>query len=306
MNFEEKLTNIRNKNNGKEILLNYYNEEPNFGDDLNTVLINRLFGLHVKYSDIQEAQMQAIGSILEYSFFRSKYGFFRKLPKIYQNLFKKNTESLNIWGTGFIRDETGRGLEKYYNFRNLKIYALRGKKTLNKLKTFNESLIRGKTSYVSDKIVFADPGLLAPLLLDNTPNKKYEVGIIPHYIHLNNQKIIELSRKYENSIIINVTDNPLRVVEQIAKCKCILSSSLHGLIVADSFCIPNQWIHISKLQGGFFKFHDYYSAFNLKIQNIDLNTEDIPNIDLIKSNYKITKHMITKKQEELIQCFPYQ
>lgn len=46
-------------------------------------------------------------------------------------------------------------------------------------------------------------------------------------------------------------------------CKYIISSSLHGLICADSICIPNRWIKLSELLGSDFKFHDYYSVFDI-------------------------------------------
>lgn len=45
-------------------------------------------------------------------------------------------------------------------------------------------------------------------------------------------------------------------------CKCILSSSLHGLIFADALGIPNRRIVLSdEIIGGDLKFDDYYSVY---------------------------------------------
>jgi hypothetical protein len=53
----------------------------------------------------------------------------------------------------------------------------------------------------------------------------------------------------------------MSVVKAISECKLILSQSLHGLIVADALGIPNVWIEpSSKMIGGEFKFHDYFST----------------------------------------------
>ncbi|RAZ49947.1 polysaccharide pyruvyl transferase family protein [Campylobacter hyointestinalis] len=154
------------------------------------------------------------------------------------------------------------------------------------------------------QIALGDPGLLASLLFDFS-NKKYSLGIIPHYVHLNHPLINEIYKNNTNSTIINVLEEPLSVLTKIAQCECIVSTSLHGLIIADSFNIPNQWIHISMLGGEHFKFFDYYSSFDIEPKAIDLNTEALPSIDDIKANYKITPKMVLKKQNELIKSFPY-
>jgi pyruvyltransferase len=47
------------------------------------------------------------------------------------------------------------------------------------------------------------------------------------------------------------------------ECKIVLSSSLHGLVLADSFQIPNKRIVLSNnIIGGDFKFKDYYSGID--------------------------------------------
>lgn len=47
-------------------------------------------------------------------------------------------------------------------------------------------------------------------------------------------------------------------VNQLCSCEYIFSSSLHGLIIADAYNIPNKRaIFGNKLIGGDFKFNDY-------------------------------------------------
>lgn len=62
-------------------------------------------------------------------------------------------------------------------------------------------------------------------------------------------------------------------------CKCILSSSLHGLIVADSFNIPNRWISLSEsslLEKQNFKYLDYYSSMDVYDEEpLNLNDVDL-------------------------------
>lgn len=154
----------------------------------------------------------------------------------------------------------------------------------------------------ASKIALGDPALLAPLLFKENFGKKYSLGIVPHWSMYSDQVFRDLSKKYPNSIIINVLDDPLIVLRQIAQCECVVSTSLHGLIVADAFGVPNQWIYTRSLGHSDFKFLDYYSAFDISKEAIDLNT-NIFDINYIKSNYKITKSMIYKKQNDLLDAF---
>jgi len=55
------------------------------------------------------------------------------------------------------------------------------------------------------------------------------------------------------------------VISEIAKCRRIVTSSLHGTIVADSFGIPRQVELPPRLlqekEGGSFKYNDYASLY---------------------------------------------
>jgi pyruvyltransferase len=70
------------------------------------------------------------------------------------------------------------------------------------------------------------------------------------------------------------------VTREIMSCKRIISSSLHGLVIADAYGIPNAWLGSdgreggSRPNGGEYKFYDYFAAVS-KIrhaQYIDVGT----------------------------------
>ena len=81
---------------------------------------------------------------------------------------------------------------------------------------------------------------------------------------------------------------------------------MHGLIISDSLHIPNFHIKVTnKLVGDGFKFDDYYSAFNMEHNFIDLNKDKFPSLDWIKDNYKVEKEKVEKIKKDLISAFPY-
>jgi pyruvyltransferase len=57
------------------------------------------------------------------------------------------------------------------------------------------------------------------------------------------------------------------VVDQILDCELILSSSLHGLIIADAYGVPNVWMKCSdKTFDGAFKYQDYLLSVGRTVQ----------------------------------------
>jgi hypothetical protein len=106
--------------------------------------------------------------------------------------------------------------------------------------------------------------------------------------------------------IILPTDPPDVVISKISACKMIFSSSLHGLIVADSYSIPNYWIKLSdRLTGGDYKFKDYYSAIGKPPVQADL--EQIFNDEYLESLYESWTPIRNLKriQQNLIGAFPF-
>ena len=151
----------------------------------------------------------------------------------------------------------------------------------------------------------ADPGLLASLLVP-TQKKKYDIGLIPHYVDAREECFQEMKNHYPNSILINVQDDPISVIETIGQCKSVLSTNLHGLILADSFGIPNHWCVCSdRILGKGYKFRDYYSSYGLDAEAYDLNGTSFPSLQKIRSDYSVPYRSVCKKQYQLLRCLPY-
>ncbi len=176
-----------------------------------------------------------------------------------------------IAGVGKLHEKT------QVDFPNAKILGLRGPLTAKGIK---------------GDFVLADTGLLADELVP-LEDKIYNLGIVPHWTDTkleNDPRFLKYSPK-----IIRVSDDPLKVIKEIGQCKKIISSSLHGIILADAFGIPRR-IEISPRvlshphqEGGLYKWNDYSESIGMKLE-IGLTQEP-------------SRHIITGKQHELFDVF---
>ncbi|HUG49089.1 MAG TPA: hypothetical protein VMP67_11835 [Candidatus Limnocylindria bacterium] len=113
---------------------------------------------------------------------------------------------------------------------------------------------------VRGDIALGDTGLLAIDLLGERPAVAHALGVVPHYLDQS------LAGRYPSAFRIDVGGDPLVVIRQIASCQRIVSSSLHGLVTADSLGIARMWEPYAELKGGRFKFDDYASALGIKLE----------------------------------------
>jgi pyruvyltransferase len=98
--------------------------------------------------------------------------------------------------------------------------------------------------------LLADPGLLAADLAPAV-ERDIEVGVIAHYID---------RRRYDGHAI-DVMGGVEHVIAEAARCRAIVSSSLHGLVLADALGVPSRWVHHQRVAGEGFKFRDYASSY---------------------------------------------
>jgi pyruvyltransferase len=112
---------------------------------------------------------------------------------------------------------------------------------------------------VRGDFALGDPGLLASELV-RVETKKYKLGLVPHW----SDKSLATNPEFRRyaPIVIDPRGDPLEVIHKIGECEKIVTSSLHGLILADSFGIPRRCETTPRLtrEGGTFKFRDYSEA----------------------------------------------
>lgn len=252
----------------------------NFGDELTKDIIEKLFKKKVEVHNQIDTKfdMLGVGSLIH--FFNDIVDY-----KTY------------VWGSGLIDDEV-RSINSNFIFK-----ACRGGYT------------RAKTGMKYQKIPMGDPGLLCNLIYTNKVKKTSKIGIIPHLRDEQSHYLNDIIKKNPNIFkVISVAQAPEKVADEIKRCKLVLSSSLHGLIVSDSFGVPNLHLMLSDnlqspnhLRGGEYKFRDYYSGIGKKYQNFNPRSKDL--LDSSKHNEIIDSYRpienLPEIQEALIKAFPY-
>lgn len=262
------------------------------GDLLNELLIRDVFGHDLVRHKPSTSELSCIGSGMD-SFMKKN----RMYPRWYSKALQLQSKLVNypniVWCTGFLYNEK----EDSKFIRKIEFRSVRGELTKHRV----EKIVGHRL-----EIPTGDGGILAPLLFKKTIPKKYGMGIIPHMNEFNNPVFQMIKQKYTNAVIINLTQEPMSVIEQIAQCEYVISTSLHGLVVADSFKIPNKWIKVTDLmKGDGFKYHDYYSAYGITNKPMGISNGNSPTINQIIDEYKIIPDLIEKKQKEIYKAFPF-
>lgn len=275
----------------------YYAKLNNMGDLLNEYIIPEVTGEKViECPNAIKFDVMGIGSYGAAIWANRE----KTLSAISKDLIKKTygkfvTKPCAVWGTGFFEDYSNCSLQLVR--KNVSFIAVRG--ALSQ-RIIEQSLGRDINP------VLCDGGILSSKLIKDSIIKKYRVGFIPHYKEHDFCKENGLWRYFSENAertIINLREEPLDVIKRISECEFIVSSSLHGCIVADSFGIPNVRVSISNIPGTGFKFDDYYSGFGINNPPIYIkNITDIPKVTQIKDNYKITKSMVDKKKTAMEEC----
>lgn len=216
----------------------WWDRQSNFGDQLNVDVL-RCLGVSVRWSPPREATLLAIGSVIEH------------IDVDFAGY---------VWGSGMMFDERRR-------LPHAKILAVRGTRTWANLGSPHGA-------------VFGDPGLLARRTYGPPPSRPDggRVTIVPHLTHLRHPVFEQLRATYPSEVcIIDVTEGPREVVAAVARARAVISTSLHGLIVADSYGVPAAWWQPDPpLLGGTFKFLDYESALGLPTRQRDVTSEMTP------------------------------
>lgn len=240
-----------------EIPLTWWAHTPNFGDLLAPYLVEKLTSQKVKLVNNKPGRRRKIGSV-----FKKQHFSYLTIGSI---ISRANSNSI-VWGSGAF------GTEKKTNLNEDASYlAVRGPLTRNLLR------IHG----IQCPEVYGDPALLIPTVYPAVEPKKYKIGVIMRWSETDWHPVQSSS----DVKIINLgTSDVEGTLKEIVACEKIISSSLHGIILADAYGIPSAWLSSTTPKGLEYKFYDYFLSVNKiqKPQQFDFNVKYIDRADFEK------------------------
>jgi len=209
----------------------WWREVPNFGDAMAPFLLERFAGIRAVWGTVSRSSVVSIGSVLEH------------VPPLWDG---------HILGSGRLMEGSRLHIQQMTSGVTAKILALRGPLTA-----------RG----IPGSYAIGDPGILADELV-GPQEKVWDLGIVPHFSDRQlGPKFTALCPAPYVAKVIDPRQDPLEVLRQIGACRKIVTSSLHGMIVADAFGIPRR-VEISPAlakDGGDFKFRDYSASVKMPL-----------------------------------------
>jgi hypothetical protein len=222
---------------GKKIRLYWWSEifiqkkpKENYGDLLGKYLVERISGKKVVWVRAPK-----------WNFFNLFYPLYVTIGSVLAHI---NTYCI-VWGSGINLKEE--------QIANATFIAVRGPLSRKRILELGYEC----------PAVYGDPALLLPLYFNPTVEKRYALGIIPHINDLQ-----QVKEWYRDETQINIIDFNTNTIEETTKeilsCEQIVSSSLHGLIVAHAYGIPAVQVRFSdRIFGDGVKYHDYFLSVGL-------------------------------------------
>lgn len=254
----------------------YENSEvQNFGDIVGPVLLKELSGITVKHI---KDKPRLISS--------------KHIPHYLTvgSILREARKSSIVWGSGIVDSQFG--VERRANY-----LAVRG------------PLTRDKVLFCGGKCpeVYGDPALLLPLIFPKDLKKNTKVTIIPHYVDY--KKVKHDLEDYSEIDIIQMMTNDFNVtLKDIKSSNFIISSSLHGLILAVAYGIPCLWVEFSgDIFGDDIKYYDFFASlgFEKPIKHV---VSDINAFILSIEKYQaiiVDQQKIKSLQKGLIDSYPF-
>ncbi|MDO5676877.1 MAG: polysaccharide pyruvyl transferase family protein [Propionibacteriaceae bacterium] len=239
----------------------------NFGDQLTPALLERLYGQKSKFSGMQAADLVGVGSLFE-------------------GIEEHCQARTMIWGSGFIQEGPP------YDGAKLDVRAVRGALTAARL-----------GSMAPAGLALGDPGLLTSAAYPEFSHlPRRGIAVIPHFMD-KQDPVVERAAAHPDVRIVEVLAPLPNVLREIASAEIVLSSSLHGLVVADSYGVPNQWTPIGDgVTGSGYKFRDYYSAFGTEATPMTLD-EALANVESLRDSWRPQPN-IEQVKRSLLRSFP--
>ena len=226
------------------------NGRGNFGDELSALLLSHFTQLPVEWSSPGFADIVCVGSILHH------------LPPGWPGV---------VAGSGLIKDHS-------LDLRSATVLGVRGYETLRRLNIQPRYVTIGDPALLASELVSADPG-------------RFKLGIVPQWTDTKlwpRERERAIRYGYADPILIDPRRHPNWVLQLIGSCDKIVSSSLHGIIVADSFGVPRRAERHALMDTDpyetDFKWIDYGSSIGQAVEFGKLQTPSLERIYSLQHN----------------------
>ena len=256
------LLNPRNKAKKNKVNLNYWNGKPNLGDAISPVIVSYMLekkGLSLDDSVDKTKHLDAVGSVIT-----------------------AGIQDCTVWGSGVLYTTLGYRIKN----RNLDVRSVRGPLTRMVLMEYGYNVPE----------IYGDPAILLPEIYNNKKIKKeFKYGLVMHKNgsdFFNDLDNLDGTYKF---IDIKTVDYK-KFVDELLSVEIVISSSLHGIILAESYGIPAILV---QPDFSLFKYIDWYCATGRA------------SFPIIKSLSEIKNHKIpevpdlSKMRENIKKAFPY-
>lgn len=253
-----KLLNISNRTKKNHVNLNYWNESDNLGDAISPLIVNYMLSLRQINPD----------------------KIIKKTIHLYAvgSVLTAGIQDATIWGSGILNAELTYRLKK----RSLDIRSVRGPLTRLLLLDYGYDVPE----------IYGDPAILLPEIYN--PKIKKIISKYGLVLHKDYNLVYPLDTEI---IIIDIkTKDYKKFINQLLSVEIIISSSLHGIIIAEAYRKPAVLL---KPQVDFLKYYDYYFS---------TDRYDFPiakSIDDAKKIKPAPLPKLKKMKEDVKNAFPY-
>lgn len=218
------LLDPKNKVQNNRVNLNYWDGKPNLGDAISPLIVNHMLEKHslsLSTPVSSTRHLCAVGSVVT-----------------------AGIQDCTVWGSGVLYTTLGYRLRN----RKLDIRAVRGPLSRVVLLEYGYNVPE----------VYGDPAVFLPEVYNpNNITKRYRMGVVAH----KNGSSVLTDPKIMNNPECRMIDIKTRdykaFVDELLSVECVASSSLHGVILAESYGIPAVLV---RPDFSMLKYHDWYYA----------------------------------------------
>jgi pyruvyltransferase len=140
-----------------------------------------------------------------------------------------------VWGTGVNAKAQAGPLKA----RRLDVRAVRGPLTASRLEELG----------IDVPAVYGDPGILVSRIFPHERKPRWDYVVVPHFR--------ERWWRFFPHPTLSPAQAPEPFLRKLVRARRVISSSLHGLVLAESYGIPAVWLENRSGEAPF-KYHDYY------------------------------------------------